>query len=63
MSSDARSVWIPNTDVLVNAAGELVIKVELAAMVKGDLELTFAGQRLTVTGHRPNPDDLGAGGI
>jgi HSP20 family molecular chaperone IbpA len=48
--------WIPNTDVLINAAGELVIKVELATITKSDLEITVEGQRLTFSGDRPDPD-------
>jgi HSP20 family protein len=45
--------WIPNTDVYVTE-GELVIKVELAGMQREDLELTVEGNRLMISGHRPD---------
>jgi HSP20 family protein len=47
------SHWVPNTDVYVTD-DLLVIKVELAGMRKEDLELTVEGNRLTITGHRPD---------
>ena len=50
-SSDSH--WIPNTDVYV-ADGNLVIKVELAGMKQEDLELTSSGNRLMISGHRPD---------
>lgn len=49
----AESHWVPNTDVYVTE-DSLVIKVELAGMRKEDLELTVEGNRLTITGHRPD---------
>jgi HSP20 family protein len=49
----AESHWTPNTDVYVTE-DSLVIKVELAGMRKEDLELTVEGNRLTITGHRPD---------
>src|SRR5688572_1834285 len=45
--------WIPNTDVYV-AEGTLVIKVELAGMRREDLELTIDGNRLMISGQRPD---------
>ncbi|SRR6266567_2824247 len=45
--------WIPNTDVYV-AEGNLVIKVELAGMRREDLELTVEGNRLIISGQRPD---------
>ena len=45
--------WIPNTDVYV-ADGTLVIKVELAGMHREDLELTIDGNRLMISGQRPD---------
>jgi HSP20 family protein len=60
MSPDPNAFWVPNANVLVNAAGELVIKVELAAMSKEDIEITIDGQRLTLSGRRPDPDGKGA---
>ena len=45
--------WAPNTDVYLTDAG-LVIKVELAGMRKEDLELTVEGNRLRISGQRPD---------
>ena len=45
--------WIPNTDVYVTD-GNLVIKVELAGMRREDLELTVEGNRLMISGQRPD---------
>src|ERR1043165_10050023 len=50
--------WIPNTDVYVTDS-HLVIKVELAGMRREDLELTVEGNRLMISGQRP---DGGRGG-
>ena len=60
MSPDPNAFWIPNANVLVNAAGELVIKVELAGMSKKDIEIIIEGQRLTLSGQRPDPEGKGA---
>jgi len=53
--SDAstETYWVPNTDVYVTDSG-LVIKVELAGMRKEDLELTIDGNRLKISGQRPD---------
>lgn len=53
--SDAasESYWVPNTDVYLTDGG-LVIKVELSGMRKEDLELTIEGNRLKISGHRPD---------
>jgi HSP20 family molecular chaperone IbpA len=56
MSPEPNDFWIPNANVLVNAAGELVIKVELAAMAKEDIKITIDGQCLTLSGRRLDPD-------
>jgi HSP20 family protein len=45
--------WNPNTDVYLTDTG-LVIKVELAGMRKEDLELTVEGNRLKISGQRPD---------
>ena len=45
--------WVPNTDVYVTE-GTLVIKVELAGMRREDLELTVEGNRLMISGQRPD---------
>src|SRR6266568_9413686 len=49
----SETYWVPNTDVYVTEGG-LVIKVELAGMRKEDLELTVEGDRLKISGHRPD---------
>jgi HSP20 family protein len=49
----SETYWVPNTDVYVTDGG-LVIKVELAGMRREDLELTVEGNRLTISGHRPD---------
>ena len=45
--------WVPNTDVYV-ADGGLVIKVELAGMRREDLELVVEGNRVKISGQRPD---------
>ena len=60
MSPDPNAFWIPNANVLVNAAGELVIKVELAAMAEEDIKISIDDQRLTLSGQRTDPDGKGA---
>ena len=45
--------WIPNTDVYVTE-GTLIIRVELAGMRREDLELTVDGNRLMISGQRPD---------
>ncbi|MEO7678757.1 MAG: Hsp20/alpha crystallin family protein [Verrucomicrobiota bacterium] len=55
-SSQSREVdtnWVPNTDVYVIDSG-VVIKVELAGMRREDLELTIEGNRLRISGQRPD---------
>jgi HSP20 family protein len=51
--SSSETFWVPNTDVYA-ADGGLVIKVELAGMRKEDLELTIEGNRLKISGQRPD---------
>src|SRR5438309_1473249 len=51
--SSGQTNWIPNTDVYV-MEGQLVIKVELAGMRREDLELTVEGNRLMISGQRPD---------
>jgi HSP20 family protein len=50
-SSEAN--WTPNTDVYISEEG-LVIKVELAGMRREDLELSVEGNRLKISGQRPD---------
>ena len=45
--------WTPHTDVYVSDNG-LVIKVELAGMKSDSLEIIVEGQRLRITGVRPD---------
>jgi HSP20 family protein len=45
--------WVPNTDVYVTDEG-LVIKVELSGMRKEDLQLVIEGNKVKITGHRPD---------
>ena len=53
VDSYSETYWVPNTDVYVTE-GSLVIKVELAGMRKEDLELTVEGNRLKISGQRPD---------
>jgi len=53
LESAGETHWIPNTDVFVTE-GMLVIKVELAGMRREDLELTVEGNRLMISGQRPD---------
>jgi HSP20 family protein len=53
VSASTEPVWVPNTDVYVTDAG-LVIKVELAGMKKEHLELHVEGNRVKISGHRPD---------
>ncbi|MEW6158546.1 MAG: Hsp20/alpha crystallin family protein [Verrucomicrobiota bacterium] len=53
MEGSAETYWVPNTDVYVCDEG-LVIKVELAGMRKEDLELVVEGNRVKISGHRPD---------
>lgn len=45
--------WVPNTDMYSTDAG-LVIKVELAGMRSDSLEITVEGNRVRVSGNRPD---------
>ncbi len=45
--------WVPNTDVYVTDSG-LVVKVELAGMRSEHLEITVEGNRLRISGNRPD---------
>ncbi len=48
-----RAHWVPNTDVYQTDSG-LVIKVELAGMRSDNLEITIEGNRLRISGNRPD---------
>jgi HSP20 family protein len=45
--------WVPNTDVCKTEAG-LVVTVELAGLRQEDLEIAVEGNRLLITGQRPD---------
>jgi len=49
----ARAHWVPNTDVYSTDNG-LVVKVELAGMRSDNLEITVEGNRLRISGTRPD---------
>lgn len=49
----AKGHWSPNTDVYATESG-LVVKVELAGMRSEHLEIMVEGQRLRITGNRPD---------
>ena len=49
----ANGHWVPNTDVYATDGG-LVIKVELSGMRSENLEITTEGNRLRITGTRPD---------
>lgn len=49
----AEAHWVPNTDVYVADHG-LVIKVELAGMRSENLEINVEGNRLRISGTRPD---------
>lgn len=45
--------WVPNTDAYVTEDG-LVIKVELAGVKREDLDLLVEGNRIKISGQRPD---------
>ena len=49
----SRPHWTPNTD-LYTTDGGLVVKVELAGMRSEHLEITVEGNRLRISGNRPD---------
>jgi HSP20 family protein len=49
----SRAHWVPNTDVYATDSG-LVVKVELAGMRSDNLEITIEGNRLRISGTRPD---------
>jgi len=50
---EAETHWVPNTDVYVTDCG-VVIKVELAGMQRENLALIIDGNKLKISGHRPD---------
>ena len=51
--ASARAHWEPNTDVYATDNG-LVVKVELAGMRSEHLEIIVEGNRLRISGNRPD---------
>jgi HSP20 family protein len=51
--ASASNNWVPNTDVYTTDNG-LVVKVELAGMRNDNLEITVEGNRLRISGTRPD---------
>lgn len=51
--SSANGHWVPSTDVYVTDEG-LVIKIELAGMKSENLEINTEGNRLRISGNRPD---------
>jgi HSP20 family protein len=49
----AKAHWVPNNDVYSTDNG-LVVKVELAGMRNDNLEITVVGNRLRISGNRPD---------
>lgn len=49
----SKATWMPNTDVYSTDNG-LVVKVELAGMRSEHLEITVEGNRLRISGNRPD---------
>ena len=49
----ANGHWVPSTDVYVTDGG-LVIKIELAGMKSENLEINVEGNRLRISGSRPD---------
>jgi HSP20 family protein len=49
----ANGHWVPSTDVYATDSG-LVIKAELAGMRSENLEITVEGNRLRISGDRPD---------
>jgi len=45
--------WVPNTDVYATDEG-LVVKVELAGMRSENLQITVEGNKLRISGERPD---------
>ena len=53
LQAGGQTHWVPNTDVYTTEDG-LVVKVELAGMRREDLDLALEGNRLVISGQRPD---------
>ena len=53
VDGDHQAHWVPNTDVYATEEG-LVIKVELAGMRSENLQITVEGNKLRISGERPD---------
>jgi HSP20 family protein len=49
----AKAHWVPNTDMYITENG-LVVKVELAGVRSDNLEIIVEGNRLRISGNRPD---------
>jgi HSP20 family protein len=47
----AETHWVPNSDIYETDKG-VVVKMELAGVTQNDLQITFQGQTLVITGQR-----------
>jgi HSP20 family protein len=52
-AGQGKAHWVPDTDMYETENG-LVIKVELAGMRSDNLEITVEGNRLRISGNRPD---------
>jgi len=52
----SRPNWVPNANVFISAAGELIVQAELSSMRCENLEITVEGRRLRISGDRPNAE-------
>jgi HSP20 family protein len=52
-SREQETHWAPNTDVYLSG-GSVVVKVELAGMQRENLELFVDGNKLRISGQRPD---------
>jgi HSP20 family protein len=48
----ARGAWVPPVDIFENGNKELVIKAELPAMTREDIDVTVENQTLTIRGEK-----------
>ena|SRR5689334_9852872 len=62
LGPDNEPAWTPRADVFLAMNGEFAVKVELAALRREDVEVTRDGQRLFITGQRPDADRDGTAG-
>jgi HSP20 family molecular chaperone IbpA len=49
-----RPPWVPNTDVFIDASGDLIVCLELSGIQSGDFKINTENNQLHVTGNRPS---------